>query len=225
MEVDRSLRAARAVVFAAACVGVSAGGHVWMSGATIPAFALLAAVVTATVAGCGLAGRERGFASIAGLMLAGEFGLHLLFTWAQHATAAPSSAMWAMTGMNGMPGMGMATAPTGGVGRPGFATATSPMPDWMSAHGSVGMVAVHAAAGLVCAWWLWRGETAVFRLLRTLAYRAAPLLVLLLSPLPPVMPDRGAAVPDGREARSPATTRLLVHAVVRRGPPAPVFCM
>lgn len=206
MEVDRSLRAARAVVFAAACVGVSAGGHVWMSDATIPAFALLAAVLTATVAGYGLAGRERGFAPIAGLMLAGELGLHVLFTWAQHTTAASTPTTSAMAGM-------------------GTPVAMDPMPGWMSAHGCVGMVAVHAAAGLVCAWWLWRGETAVFRLLRTLAHRAVLLLVSLLSPLPSVIADRAAAVPDRRHARTPAATRLLVHAVVRRGPPAPVFCM
>ena len=83
MEVGRSLRGARAAVFAAACVGVSAAGHVWMSSAPIAAWALVVAVSAVGAAAYALGGRQRGFASIAGLMLAGEAGLHLLFSASQ----------------------------------------------------------------------------------------------------------------------------------------------
>lgn len=66
-QIDRPLRAGRAAVFAAACTSVSAAGHVWMSGASIPAFAVLAALLAVGSAGYALARRQRGFASIAGL--------------------------------------------------------------------------------------------------------------------------------------------------------------
>lgn len=230
MEVDRSLRTARAAVFAAACVGVSAAGHVWMSGSTLPAWALLVALFAAGAAGYGLGGRQRGFASIAGSMLVGEFGLHLLFSAAQHATAGVMSPMAKMPDMPGivMPHPVPASAWLCGGGR--FAAdassghgAVSSMP-WMSAHGSAGMIAVHATAGLLCAWWLRRGEVATFRLLRDLARFAAPLLVIVW-PAAPLVSDLTARVPEDSDEHAPTGWSLLVHAVLRRGPPAPVFCM
>lgn len=235
MEIDRSFRASRAAVFAVACVGVSAAGHVWMSESSIPAWALFAAVLAAGGAGYALAGRQRGFAPIAGLMLVGELGLHLLFAVAQHAAAGSMSSPSSMSGMPGMAGMpampgmimrhpvpaaawlcGGETGAGGSAGRGLMA----PMA-WMSAHGSAGMIAVHAAAGLLAAWWLRRGEAAAFRLLRALAQFALPLLVLVW-PGAPVAADLTARVPEDRG--EPLIGRVLVHAVVRRGPPTPVFC-
>lgn len=233
MEIDRPLRGARATVFAVACVGVSAAGHVWMSGAAVPAWALLAALLAVGGAGYALAGRQRGFASIAGLMLAGELGLHLLFTAAQHAGVAASSSMSGMPGMPPMPGMIVShPVPAAawlcgggktGLGGPGSQTVSSSMAS-MSAHGAVGMIAVHVAAGLLCAWWLRRGEIAVFRLLRVLARFAAPLLVIVWPGARMVL-DFSFSVPNHRGERAPTYRRLLVDAVVRRGPPPPLFCM
>ena len=230
MESDRSLRTARAAVFAAACVGVSAAGHVWMSGSTLPAWVLLAALLVVGGAGYALAGRQRGFAPIAGLMLVGELGLHLLFTLAQHTSAGPASSAPGMPDMSGMPSMtgtvmshpGPASAWLCGGGRTA-AAAHGPMSmTWMSGHGSAGMIAAHAAAGLLCAWWLWRGEAAAFQLLRALARFAAPLLAIAW-PRPPAVPDLAARTPTDRTEQTSICARLLVHAVVRRGPPAPVF--
>ena len=218
MQIDRPLRAGRAAVFAVACTGVSAAGHVWMSGEAIPAWAVLAALIAAVVAGYGLAGRQRGFASIAGLMLAGELGLHLLFGWAQHAVYAAAGAS-GMPSMSGMPGMAASGAAAGSAG-----SAT-----WMSAHGSAGMVAVHAAAGLVCAAWLHRGEVALFRLLVAIArFAFAPLAALAAREPGRVIPAAAAHFSPFAEDREigPRRHRRLSHAVVRRGPPrTPVFSM
>lgn len=238
MKIGRSLRGTRAAVFAVACVGVSAAGHVWMSGAAIPAWALALALVVVGGAGYAVAGRQRGFAPIAGLMLAGELGLHLLFAAAQKTGdggAMPSMpGMPDMPGMTSMPGMVMphpvpAAAWLCGHGKAGLGMdGVSPAPlssmGWMSAHHSAGMIAVHVVAGVLCAWWLWRGEAAAFRLLRALAQFAVPLLVIVW-PGVLVVADLTSTVPDDRDERAPAGRRLLVHAVVRRGPPACVFSM
>lgn len=234
MKVDRSLRAARAAVFAAVCVGVSAAGHALMSGCPIPAWALVAGVLLAGGAGYVLGGRQRGFGTIAGLMLAGELGLHLLFAAAQDMrgeAASPTPAMPGMAGMAGtgpMPGMVMphavsASAWLCGPAAAGASGGHDAMPR-MPIHGSAGMITAHVAAGLLCAWWLCRGEAATFRLLQSLAIFAAPLLVIVW-PEAPVIPDLTARVPDDSDEHAPTGRGLLVHAVVRRGPPAPVFSM
>lgn len=225
------LRGTRAAVLAALCTALTAAGHVWMSGRGLPWWALALAFAAVGAAGYASAGRQRGLPAIAGLMLAGESGLHLLFKFAQGpapispmrramdaATAAlPASARrlpvsdWVCGGMGG--------AGTGGSGTSGRLAA-----DLMAGHG-LGMLAAHAAAGLLCALWLWRGESALFRLLRWLGAFSAPLLAILW--------PGALAAPDlvtGRRARVrpdafPASLRLLATRVVRRGPPRPLFSM
>lgn len=245
MEVGRSLRGARAAVFAAACVGVSAAGHMWMSAAPIAVWALVAAVLAVGGAAYALGGRQRGFASIAGLMLAGEAGLHLLFTASQRAgdgvsagaSAAPMAswmpdmsrikmaqpvpaADWLCGhSMDGMQGMAMSGSGAGGSGD----SATMASMPGMTGHGSAGMIAVHVAAGLLCAWWLRRGEAAAFALLRAFAGFALPLLVVILGVCP--VPDLAVVVPRTAGAHAPGIRRLLGDALVRRGPPVPVFSM
>lgn len=246
MKVDRSLRGARTTVLAVACVGVSAAGHVWMSGAAIPVWALVGALLAVGGAGYLMAGRQRGFAPIAGLMLVGELGLHLLFTAAQHAAWATGSAMSSMISMSSMPGMSRTSATasasasvpglimrhpvpaaawlcgggkTGPAGGSPLAAAAMP---WLSAHGSARMVAVHVVAGLLCAGWLRRGEAATFRLLRALA-RFAPPLLALVWPAVPAVGDLTASTPHDADEQAPTRHRLLVHSMARRGPPTPVF--
>ncbi|MCY9785372.1 hypothetical protein KIK06_15920 [Nocardiopsis sp. EMB25] len=88
-----------------------------------------------------------------------------------------------------------------------------------AASGSGGMLAVHAAAGAVCAWWLRQGEAALFAYLRLVAVALLPLLALAtVSPSPPRPRTTGSAAPPrGRE-----TVLYLRHSLVLRGPPA--FC-
>ena len=91
-------------------------------------------------------------------------------------------------------------------------------------HGLWGMLAAHVLAGLISAWWLRRGEAAVFAMLRVLAMTALgcvlrfALLVLALAfgswtPTGPPRRARHDWVPPrpGRYA--------LLDVVVRRGPP------
>jgi hypothetical protein len=198
MIIGRSLRGARAAVFAVACVGLSAAGHVWRSGESVPLWAVIVAVLAVGGAGYALAGRQRGFVPIAALMLAGELALHLLFTAAQHASG------WGTTSMPTSQGSASAMA-------------------LMSGLGSAGMIAVHGATGLICSWWLRCGEAATFRLLRSLAVLTAPLFVLLW-PCAVAVPDFTLRTSPGRGAETAPTRLLLVHALVRRGPP-PGLCM
>jgi hypothetical protein len=231
MKVDRSLRGVRAAVFAVACVGVSAAGHVWMSGGSVPVWALLIAVLGTGCAAYAAAGRQRGIGPIAGLMLAGELVLHLLFTAAQHS-AATGTGMPAMPGMPPMPAMIMphpvpASAWLCGGANAAAGTGMSGTPmsmAWIPGHGPAGMIAVHAVAGLLCAWWLRRGEAATFRLLRALAFFAVVLPALLWPGSAPV-PGTAEVLPVVDGPRTPARRRLLGYAVIRRGPPVPVFCM
>ena len=211
--VDRSLRGARAAVFAAVCVGLTAAGHVWMSGATVPLWSVALAFALLTGAGYALAGRQRGFLSISALMLVGELGQHLLFSAAQGATAVTTSAPALPKFLSGrvVPSSdwicGMASsASSSGMGARGLDAA--------------GMVAAHAAAGLLCAWWLRCGEAAVFQTLRWLATLAAPAL-LLLWPATPAVPDllHATAMPPRDDRALGRYNRLLSRLVVRRGPP------
>ncbi|MBR7834465.1 hypothetical protein KDL01_14415 [Actinospica durhamensis] len=257
MEVGRSLRGARAAVFAAACVGVSAAGHAWMSDAPIAAWALVVAVLAVGGAAYALGGRQRGFASIAGLMLVGELGLHLLFSAAQQASVHVASGAFGVSGASGssatvwMPDMsrikmayalpavdwlcghGMAdmhdmaaggtSAGSGSMASMSWVT-SMPWMTWLATHGAAGMIGVHVVAGLLCAWWLRRGEAAMFQLLRALAGFAVPLLVFFVSSARPVL-DFTVVVPDDTRAHVPSARGFLVHALVRRGPPTPVFSM
>jgi hypothetical protein len=70
----------RAAVFAVACVGVSAVGHALTGHASPTVPAMAAGGALAFVLGCLLAGRERSLPVIMAAMVAGEIGLHLLFS-------------------------------------------------------------------------------------------------------------------------------------------------
>jgi hypothetical protein len=220
--VDRSLRGARAAVFAAVCVGLTAAGHVWMSGETVPLWSVALAFALLTGAGYALAGRQRGFLSISALMLVGELGQHLLFSAAQGATTVTTSA----TSAPALPKFLSGRAVPSSDWICGMASSASSSGMGMRGHDAVSMVAAHAAAGLLCAWWLRCGEAAVFQTLRWLATLAAPAL-LLLWPATPVIPDllRATATPPRDDRALGRYNRLLSRLVVRRGPPPSAACL
>ena len=89
----------------------------------------------------------------------------------------------------------------------------------MTSGMTTGMIAAHVVAALVAAWWLRRGEAAVWSLARTLGLALIAPLVLLVVAL--VALD--ASAPGRRVAtRTPARLgpgRLLRFDVARRGPP------
>ncbi|MFD6290818.1 hypothetical protein [Streptomyces sp. NPDC060205] len=87
----------------------------------------------------------------------------------------------------------------------------------MDGTSSLGMLAAHLLAALLCGLWLAYGERAAFRILRAVAGRlVAPLRLLLALPTPPHRP-RVRARRDSSD-RSPRRL-LLVHAITSRGPP------
>ncbi|PSK99945.1 hypothetical protein CLV63_10272 [Murinocardiopsis flavida] len=186
---NAQFRTVRAGVFATACVGVSAGGHAAMSDHALPWAGPLIGFALVFACARAAAGRERGLGAISAWMLWGQLALHLLFSYLQSTHTGPAQH---------------------GTAAPDAAAAAD------QASGP-GMFAAHVLAALVSAWWLRRGEAALFTLLRLIA---ALLLTFLLVPqCRPVhrsprplrrRPDRNG----GRRA-----SRYLRHTVVLRGPP------
>ncbi|WP_026123003.1 hypothetical protein [Nocardiopsis halotolerans] len=79
------------------------------------------------------------------------------------------------------------------------------------------MIAMHVLAALVSAWWLHRGENALFAFLRFMALTLLPLLLFLgWAPAPPV---RAAVHGPRGDERVPAPLPYLRHTRILRGPP------
>ncbi|MYS94678.1 MULTISPECIES: hypothetical protein [Streptomyces] len=219
MTAGRCARTIRAAVFAAVCVVLAALGHVMMSGDHVPLRTLLAGWAVTGVAGWCLAGRERGLRLVVAVAVAVQTALHSAFSL---APADGSS-----TGAHSLRGdsMDMGTSGAGSLGHGMGSTESMPKP--MSAHlghaghtpdgdSSLGMLAAHLLAALLCGLWLGHGERAVFRLLRAVGGRlAAPLRLLFALPAPPPAPVRVRRRSSDRAPR----LLLLVHAVTSRGPP------
>ncbi|WP_340376938.1 hypothetical protein U5640_18900 [Streptomyces sp. SS7] len=229
-------RTLRAAMFAAVCVLLAALGHVLMSGAHVPAWALAAGAAVTGAAGWCLAGRERGPASVVAVVVAAQALLHRAFEYAQTVGVGPgaqvpvaggmgsvstssspslSSNMSMNTSMDGMDmahmvGMGHMSHPgKGGGGGRGVLEDVFGSSSW-------GMFAAHLLAALLCGLWLAHGERAAFRVLRAVAGRlAAPLRLLLALPLAPARPR----VRPRRRHRERVPRLLLVHAITSRGPP------
>ncbi|GAA2909328.1 hypothetical protein GCM10020221_01700 [Streptomyces thioluteus] len=164
-----------------------------------------------------LAGRERGFWHIAGLLVPLELAADTVFTTGQHAcygaaggpVAGPLRSMGidlvCRGGEVGTPLARMAA------GRDTVGTLDSALP-WL-------LLAGHVAVGLLAAAWLRRGEVAVARLLRAVASFAFRPLLLAAAALGAALQPGGAIVRPARDALPAPALPLLVHSVVRRGPP------
>ncbi|MFI1922593.1 MULTISPECIES: hypothetical protein [unclassified Streptomyces] len=222
MTAGRCTRTLRAALFAAVCVLLAALGHVMMSGAEVPAWALAAGVAVTGIAGWCLAGRERGLPLIVTVVVTAQTALHSAFSLAgPESGAAASAGMGAM----GMDSMSMDSMDMGHMGHMdhvshiGHMSHVSHMGDGAGQGGSssFGMLAAHLLAALLCGLWLAHGEKAAFRILRAVAGRlAAPLRLLLAVP---VTPDRPRVrFRRRRSARAPRLL-LLTHAITTRGPP------
>lgn len=181
----------RAGVFACVSTGLSLGGHVGAAGHGVSPAALAAGFAGVLLLAWAAAGRERGFATILGWMLWSQIALHLVFSLAAPAPAAPGGADWDPHALH----TGAAADPAGGM--------------------SAGMVLAHLAAAVVSAWWLRRGEAAAF----ALAEQLAGLVVGLLLILEPSREWAPAPVRPSRRSGNARTGRALRHVLVRRGPP------
>ncbi|MGW6784610.1 hypothetical protein [Streptomyces sp. NPDC054987] len=214
-ESSAPLRATRAAMFAAVCSALGAVGHAYMSGADIPASGLMGAFAVTFGLAWLAAGRRRGPVGIAVAVLAVQGVLHLVFSGSQAAESAAGPAATHHHHLSAADA-GMADAVAGG------AAGTA----GMAGHGGAGMIAAHVLAGLFCAAWLARGETAVFRLARVLGaaalHAARPLsraldLVRARVAAADAPPAFHTPSPDRRPRRLRGAVHA--HAVVRRGPP------
>ncbi|MFC9748546.1 hypothetical protein [Streptomyces niveus] len=203
-----ALRLVRTAVFAAVCVLVSGLGHALSSGGPLPPGVLALAFLPVCGAGWLLSRKERGGAVIVTASAVGQLLLHAVFS-GLHPTPGDGHAGHGAHGgheagelaYEGLPGVLLDT----GV----ISTLTS------------GMVGAHLVAGLVCGWWLWRGDRAFVRLVHALGLFAFERLRFAHAVLSggwatylPVLAPPVAYRPIRPPAQLPAP-----HVVSRRGPP------
>ncbi len=213
------LRALRAAVFTALVVTLSVASHVLLSRVPLPLGTVLPVAAGVFAVAYALAGRERGFGPIAGLLVPLELAADTLFTSGQAVCYGPAGGPVAGAlrsfGVEVLCG-GAVGAPLPGVVTPeGGAAAVLSSPDpalpWL-------LLGAHVLVGLSAAGWLRGGERALARLLGAVAacaFRPLELLAALAGADRPAVP--GPARPRPRPR--PSRTRLLVHSVGRRGPP------
>lgn len=225
------LRAARAALFTALVVTLSSASHVLLSQVPLPLVpvAVLAAAVFA--AAYALAGRQRGFGAIAGLLVPLELAADTFFTTGQHlcygAAGGPIAGPLRSVGVDVLCGGGdtpgsaqlgdvgtpLASVTAGGRGAAALLASPGPLVPWL-------LLAAHVSVGLLAAAWLHRGELALAGLLGACALLAfRPLLIAVA-----VVGATGRAARRRVPGGSPGPhllvhARLLVHSVGRRGPP------
>ncbi|MFH0518633.1 hypothetical protein ACHBTE_15845 [Streptomyces sp. M41] len=227
---DRGLlRAARVAVFSLVCVVLAAIGHA-MAGGHRPPLALLALGGTAVAVTAGrLAGRERTLGQIAGAVTLAQGALHLLFAFAgpSHVRVSPSAHHVRHTEPPSHIGHIPQAGHAGSESMTGAAQAgAEPVGMAMSAaHLSPLMLLAHLVAGLGAAWWLRQGEALVWRLCRLLGAPVSAVvhaLVLLWrwSRHRTALSLRRFRLSFRAEREVSCLTRLLRHALARRGPPA-----
>lgn len=197
-------RVTRAAALAAVCVLLAAVGHVLTSQNVLPQSTVLQAWTAALCAGWVFARRERALPSIAAFVLGAQAVLYLWFQAAQiHEPAARCAAVTNLPPGLTVPGM-CGTA----------------VPSWAQ---TALMVGSHVIAALICAWWLRRGEAALFLLGRVVLDFGRTLLIGLATLLsafafvPFAGPKRERFARDRRRPRRLPSGAL--QPVVRRGPP------
>ncbi|WP_328909661.1 hypothetical protein OG230_09250 [Streptomyces sp. NBC_00234] len=228
------LRTVRAALFTALVVTLSAASHVLLSRVPLPLTVLAPLAAGVFAVAFALAGRERGFGAIAGVLVPLELAADTVFTTGQHlcygAAGGPIAGPLRSVGLDvlcgggevgpaQLAGVGAVGTPLAGVTGAGDRAAAllaspDPLVPWL-------LLAAHVTVGLLAAAWLSRGESALAGLLRAAAAVAfRPLLVAVAV----VGTARRAA---GREALPSGhphplhPARLLGHSVGRRGPPRP----
>lgn len=221
MGAGTALRLGRTALFAVVCVAVSGLGHTLMSGAPLPLLVQAAALLPVCAAGWWLAARERSAPVTVAAHVLGQSVLHAFFAGAGSWLPSASGAHHAGGGHGASGAMNHSAheAPIGG---------SSDLMGLLAAFDgavfTLGMAAAHAVAGLICGWWLWRGEVALARLSRCLVlFVRAPLrtawrLWSAAAPAPAPPARRRARRRPGRRPQD----LLALHAISRRGPPRPL---
>jgi hypothetical protein len=221
------IRTARAAVFTALCVTLSAGAHVLLSGSPVPLPPLVAISAGVFLLAFALAGRERGFTRIASLLIPLELAADTVFTTGQHAcygrAGGPVAGPLRSVGLDLLCGGGSVGTPLARMAARGGESGALPV----GAHSALGpavpwlLLAAHICVGLLAAAWLRRGEAALAGLLRAVAataFRPLRLAVAVCRTSPGATGP--APAPRTSPVRTPAALPLLTHSVHRRGPPA-----
>ncbi|MFB7637002.1 hypothetical protein ACFC0M_39485 [Streptomyces sp. NPDC056149] len=206
------LRALRAALFTALCVTLSSASHVLLSRMPLPPVTVAVTGVAVFALAYALAGRERGYWRIAGLLLPLELAADTVFSLGQHtcfgAEGGPTGPLRSL-GTVLLCGGGQVGSPLARLAQEGGA----PAPAWLL------LLAGHLAVGLLAAGWLRRGEAALVRLLDAVAGFAFRPLLIAAAFLGRVAAPRRAVPAPVRTASPARSVPLLVHSVVRRGPP------
>ncbi|UNO42602.1 hypothetical protein [Streptomyces sp. MST-110588] len=206
------LRALRAALFTALCVTLSAASHVLLSRMPLPLTTLAALSAAVFAISYALAGRERGFGRIAALLVPLELAADTVFSLGQHAcygqAGGPVAGPLRSLGVDLLCGSGEVGAPLVKL----TAEHITPATTWL-------LLAAHVLIGLLAAAWLRRGEAALAQLLGAVAAVAfRPLMIALAVVTAASAPPRPAVRPV-RYGPTARPVPLLVHCVVRRGPP------
>ncbi|MFJ3660500.1 hypothetical protein ACIPPM_08520 [Streptomyces sp. NPDC090119] len=217
------LRTVRAALFTAFTVTLSTASHVLLSRSPLPVATVLAVAAAVFTAAYALAGRERGFGSVAALLIPLELAADTVFTTGQHAcygrAGGPVTGPLHAVGLDLLCRGGALGGPlarvSGGPDRAGALLApTDPAASWL-------LLAAHIGVGLLAAAWLRRGERALSELVRAVAATTfRPLLLAVAAGAVRTAPARRMP----RRTPRPATARtlLLAHSLGRRGPPCSV---
>ncbi|MGX1884316.1 hypothetical protein [Streptomyces sp. NPDC055287] len=220
------LRVVRAALFTALVVTLSAASHVLLSRVPLPLTVVAGIAAAVFAVAYALAGRERGFGAIAGLLVPLELAADTVFTTGQHlcygAAGGPVAGSLRSVGFDVL--CGGSGGPESGLGAP-LARVTGPQESVAALLSSPdpalpwALLAAHVAVGLLAAAWLRRGEAALAGLVRTVAaFTFRPLLIAVVVAGAAQLPVR-RPVRLARRVRTASPGRLFVHSVGRRGPP------
>ncbi|MER6264657.1 hypothetical protein ABT203_34610 [Streptomyces sp900105245] len=218
MSASPVVRGLRAAVFAAVCVLLAAAGHGLAVGDMPSPWADAGGFLAVFVLGCALGGRERSLAGIGAAMLGTQAGLHLVFGAAHRGSTPDSSSRTASAPGHTMTAM---QAHVAHIAQMAHMTHAHPVHLHTAAHPTATGHATlaHLLAALVAAWWLRRGEAALWSLLRR-AGTLVPGLVAWWRDAP--LPAPAGSAPRVPAGPAPPRRIPLRHAVHRRGPPAPI---
>jgi hypothetical protein len=196
------MRAARAALFAAVCVGVGAALHAAADGCHVTLLGAVLGLLGAAALGYAGLGRERNGPALTAGLGAAQLGLHYLFT----ATCGVTPGAAPMRAMPNMPdAMAMPT--------PGAHLTTT------------AMLLAHAAAVVASGWWLRWGEREFFALCRAAAVVAGEPLrrLLVAAAVLATGPGATAAAPRSFPVRRRQAPRRpgphLLTTLTFRGPP------
>ncbi|MEZ0094550.1 hypothetical protein [Streptacidiphilus sp. EB129] len=212
------LRSVRAVVFAALSVLLSAGARLVVTGQPLPLDLVLIGFAGSLGAAMLLIAAERGFWCIAAVLVPLQMGLNALFNAGQQSCPPGTGTGGAVTGWPGMLACG------GGSIRPGLLGIATQAPRVLvsvTGREVLLLLLLHLLLALATAWWLRRGEAALFTVLRSLAVAAWPTIAALLVWLttPQTLPQTPCWLLPPTDKPHHGPQDALLSAASRRGPP------